>query len=673
MKAYNNSVVLRNDGLDPSSLKEDLNAGISKLVTVRVASLPTPGLGALASLFDINSVSIANPVTTDNNGNYNFKVADGDYDIITEEGTANEVIEPSVEISEAVTTDRVIPFNDLDNAINESNTNRMFNGAALNLKERTIGGGGGAMWDVVLASSVTTNTFNIVQCIGIASLALVLRVGYKTETRQWGENDGGTIAFTTAAIQAALDSSASVIVFNSEDSPTIDPLYVRQSYKALELNEWSPKSASTLGVTTWALINVLKTDSPDGYNRPEQWKPIVNVFIDGGVIDYAESPDLATTNFHMVQINLGVNCQVNNMKLLNNFISVADTTKGSAVIFRGECRNCSCDSNDITTMRGHGFGHTNRYITGNFTEAAGEFGTDTYATNAEIDGLLRPQSTRYTNNILNDVYGYAFDVHSFNGISTITDNNRIVDCGSFFKNQTGKTVATGNYIKNLKTLIDVTMPQNTYWTGWLSGFINGIVYPIDTSIIENNTFINCPFEFVINHPTQQGGNKWLSEDGFILSGRRGAFTQSQAGTSSIINDKFHESWSGGIYLEEIATAPESNGQIDISSNKFKVFNTQVGAAQARIINANGTEGLDVINNSYTEQNPASTAFLMFCTIENINNAKINQNTVIKAAGQACDLVRNSSAGMTKNMALGNIGIGCVIQGTFDINANNLLV
>ena len=64
---------------------------------------------------------------------------------------------------------------------------------------------------------------------------------------------------------------------------------------------------------------------------------------------------------------------------------------------------------------------------------------------------------------------------------------------------------------------------------------------------------------------------------------------------------------------------------------------------------------------------------MFCTIENINNAKINQNTVIKAAGQACDLVRNSSAGMTKNMALGNIGIGCVIQGTFDINANNLLV
>ena len=100
MKTYNNSVVLRNDGTDPSSLKDDLNAGISKLVTVRVASLPTPGLGALASLFDINSVAIANPVTTDNNGNYVFKVGDGDYDIIIEEGTLNVVINPSVEIIE---------------------------------------------------------------------------------------------------------------------------------------------------------------------------------------------------------------------------------------------------------------------------------------------------------------------------------------------------------------------------------------------------------------------------------------------------------------------------------------------------------------------------------------------------------------------------------------------
>ena len=48
-------------------------------------------------------------------------------------------------------------------------------GDAINLAERTAGNGGGAMWDVVLASGVTANTFNIVACTGVSSLALVLR------------------------------------------------------------------------------------------------------------------------------------------------------------------------------------------------------------------------------------------------------------------------------------------------------------------------------------------------------------------------------------------------------------------------------------------------------------------------------------------------------------------
>ena len=192
MKTYNNSVVLRNDGTDPSSLKDDLNAGISKLVTVRVASLPTPGLGALASLFDINSIAIANPVTTDNNGNYVFKVGDGNYDIIIEEGTLNVVIDPSVEISEAVSSDRVIPFDTLDAAVNEANPVNMFDGATLNIKERTTGNGGGATWYVVLASSVTPDTFDIVQCIGIPTLALVLRDDVTQSIKQYGAIGNGT-------------------------------------------------------------------------------------------------------------------------------------------------------------------------------------------------------------------------------------------------------------------------------------------------------------------------------------------------------------------------------------------------------------------------------------------------------------------------------------------------
>jgi len=53
-------------------------------------------------------------------------------------------------------------------------------GMAINIKERTAGNGGGAMWDVVLASSVTPNTFNIVSCTGNTDLALVLRMQNKT-------------------------------------------------------------------------------------------------------------------------------------------------------------------------------------------------------------------------------------------------------------------------------------------------------------------------------------------------------------------------------------------------------------------------------------------------------------------------------------------------------------
>lgn len=48
-------------------------------------------------------------------------------------------------------------------------------GDVLNIKERTIGNGGGAMWDAVLASSVTIREDDIVACIGVPTLSLVRR------------------------------------------------------------------------------------------------------------------------------------------------------------------------------------------------------------------------------------------------------------------------------------------------------------------------------------------------------------------------------------------------------------------------------------------------------------------------------------------------------------------
>ena len=104
MKTYNNIVSLRNDGVDPSTSEKDLNAGVGINVTVRVASTPVAGQGALASIFNIAEDAIENPLQTDNQGNYTFKTLDGLYDIVIAEGTADEKILASEEIIELVYT-----------------------------------------------------------------------------------------------------------------------------------------------------------------------------------------------------------------------------------------------------------------------------------------------------------------------------------------------------------------------------------------------------------------------------------------------------------------------------------------------------------------------------------------------------------------------------------------
>ena len=80
---------------------------------------------------------------------------------------------------------------------------------ALNLAERTTGNGGGAMWDVVLSSTVTENTFNIVQGVGVATLSLVLRTEKRPIIiREWGAK-GDITTDDTLVIQHVLDSSQS--------------------------------------------------------------------------------------------------------------------------------------------------------------------------------------------------------------------------------------------------------------------------------------------------------------------------------------------------------------------------------------------------------------------------------------------------------------------------------
>ena len=92
---------------------------------------------------------------------------------------------------------------------------------AVNLRERTTGNGGGAMWDVVLSTSVTENGYNIVQCTGVPTLSLVLRIEGAVNVRQFGAKGDGVVD-DTLAIQSTLD-------FVSEDNNTSCLLYTSPS------------------------------------------------------------------------------------------------------------------------------------------------------------------------------------------------------------------------------------------------------------------------------------------------------------------------------------------------------------------------------------------------------------------------------------------------------------
>lgn len=64
-------------------------------------------------------------------------------------------------------------------------------GDVISIKERVTGKKGGAIWDVVLTSTVTPNALNIVIGVGNAALSLVLRMGTSVSASQFGLVNGG--------------------------------------------------------------------------------------------------------------------------------------------------------------------------------------------------------------------------------------------------------------------------------------------------------------------------------------------------------------------------------------------------------------------------------------------------------------------------------------------------
>lgn len=183
--------------------------------------MATDGTGAVqAAKYQLNSEGF--PVTA---GDANvIPFVDGSYDMwlfpTAAEADANDTTNAE-QFADNITgvngsilaNSMVISFGDLNEAENETSLELIFDGAALNIAERTAGNGGGAMWDVVLTSSVTPNTFDIVQSIGIPTLSFVLRVDLDFDGKEFGmmfdDLTDDTLAFR-AVLAAALPSKSVV-------------------------------------------------------------------------------------------------------------------------------------------------------------------------------------------------------------------------------------------------------------------------------------------------------------------------------------------------------------------------------------------------------------------------------------------------------------------------------
>ena len=171
----------------------------------------------------------ANPVIANSNGVFSDIFIDGNYKVrLTDK---NDVQIWEADPVNAVATDNAVVKNFPTLALAVSNIN-LVDGDALNIAERTDGNGGGAFWDVVLSSTVTENTFNIVQATGVPTLSLVLRRNSDNifNILQFGEISSDAAA-NTSVIQATYDAA----ILTSKDSFVIWPSNVVYKFNQITI------------------------------------------------------------------------------------------------------------------------------------------------------------------------------------------------------------------------------------------------------------------------------------------------------------------------------------------------------------------------------------------------------------------------------------------------------
>lgn len=186
MKAYHNTAVLKFDDSTTG------NAASGATVTVRINS--TQGL---ASMFNLADVAIANPMNTDSNGNYAFKVDDNIYDIIISEGTANEVKLEKVEISVSAINSVSVTYNFATVALYKVSTILFPVGKRVYLADRDS-------YFNVIAGTLADNTLNIVASTSVdQSIDIIQEDGFNS-MRQLGYDVALENAHTVVNVVSAL-------------------------------------------------------------------------------------------------------------------------------------------------------------------------------------------------------------------------------------------------------------------------------------------------------------------------------------------------------------------------------------------------------------------------------------------------------------------------------------
>lgn len=180
------------------------------------------------------TIKNANPVIADGDGVFPDIFIVGSYKVVLQDKKGAQTgfgeADPINELANVKDGRFSKTFKTLAAAVTDVN---LVDGDAVNIAERTAGNDGWVMADVVLSSSVTENTFNIVQCTGVPTLSLDFRIAGRVNNRVFGITEGATAANNQLAHQSAATDFSYIEWEEGTYKLTHFPFIIDRHYKAL--------------------------------------------------------------------------------------------------------------------------------------------------------------------------------------------------------------------------------------------------------------------------------------------------------------------------------------------------------------------------------------------------------------------------------------------------------